>query len=225
MDGNGRWATRQGLPRLEGHRRGYEVARNIVRAAAELGIQVLTLYTFSSENWRRPKQETDAIMHLIAEAARRELPDLQKNGVRLMLSGRIADLPPAVKESLAQDVQATKDNRRMVLNLAVNYGGRNEIIDAVRAIAAEVGAGRLRPEEIDETLFARFLYAPELPDPDLLIRTASELRVSNFLLWQIAYAEIWVTDVLWPDFTAETLAQAVADYGKRVRKFGAVVET
>jgi len=224
MDGNGRWARERGLPRSEGHRRGYEALREIVKASTDMGIEILTVYAFSSENWNRPRDEVDALMNLMADAARRELPTLQEYGVRVVVSGRLDGLPDRARQSLLEDMEATCANRRLILNLAINYGGRNEIIDAARSIAKEAVEGRLSPDEIDEKLFKRYLYQPDLPDPDLLIRTASELRVSNFLLWQIAYAEIWVTDVLWPDFTPETLAQAIADYQKRTRRFGAVVE-
>lgn len=224
MDGNGRWARARGLSRSEGHRQGYETLREIVKASTKLGLEVLTVYGFSSENWRRPKAEIDALMSLMAEAARAELPMLQDYSVRLNVIGRIEGLPEAARKSLIEDMEATKSNQKMVLNLALNYGGRNEIVDAARAIAEEVAQGKLSPNDVDEALFNRHLYAPDLPDPDLLIRTASEMRVSNFLLWEIAYAEIWVTDTLWPDFALDTLKQAISDYGNRTRRFGAVVE-
>jgi undecaprenyl diphosphate synthase len=224
MDGNGRWATRQGLPRLEGHRRGYEALREIVRAAPDLGIEALTVYAFSSENWSRPVEEVHGLMALYAAAAQAELPNLQQNNVRMTVSGRLHEIPEATRRTLSEVTQATRENTRLVLNLALNYGGRNEIVDAARAIAREVADGKLSPEDIDEEAIRGHLYSPWLPDPDLLIRTASEMRISNFQLWEIAYAEIWVTDVLWPEFTPEVLGQAVEDYAKRTRKFGAVVE-
>ena len=224
MDGNGRWARQRGLSRVEGHRCGYMALRDIVRSASDIGIEVLTVYAFSSENWKRPKEEVNALMMLFADAARHELPMMQENSVRLIVSGRFSELPEEVRQSLGEDMESTKDNSKLILNLALNYGSRNEIVDATRAIAAEVAEGKLTPDQIDDNVFSRHLYMPDLPDPDLLIRTASEMRVSNFLLWQIAYSEIWVTDTLWPDFTPETLAQAIADYQKRTRRFGKVVE-
>lgn len=223
MDGNGRWATRQGLPRLAGHQKGYEALREIVRAAPDLGIEVLTVYAFSSENWTRPVEEVHGLMALYAAAAQAELPNLQENNVRMLVSGRMHEIPEETRQSLQSTIDATAKNTKLILNLALNYGGRNEIIDATRAIAKEVAEGKLSPDEIDAEVFAKHLYQPELPDPDMIIRTASELRVSNFLLWEIAYSEIWVTDKLWPEFTPDLLAQAVGDFGKRTRRFGAVV--
>jgi len=224
MDGNGRWATGKGLPRLAGHAQGYSVARRMVEVAAGFGVQVLTLYTFSSENWNRPQEEVEGIMRMIAQAARAELESMLEEGVRITVSGHLDEVPRDVREELQRDIDATRDNERIILNLALNYGGRTEILDAVRRIAALTARAELAPEEIDEELFGKFLYSPQLPDPDLLIRTAGELRVSNFLLWQIAYAEIWVTDVLWPDFSREDFVRAIADYQKRVRKFGKTEE-
>lgn len=224
MDGNGRWAQQRGLPRLAGHAQGYMTVRPTVEAANDLGVEALTLFTFSSENWTRADGEPEGIMRLIARAAREELPDMQRNQVRMIVSGRIDEIPVDVQDSLRQAVEATKKNKRIVLNLAINYGGRNEIIDATRKLAAMVANGDLKPKDIDESLFAKCLYTPQLPDPDLLIRTASELRVSNFLLWQIAYTEIWVTDAYWPDFSRDHLIQAISDYQKRVRKFGKTSE-
>jgi undecaprenyl diphosphate synthase len=223
MDGNGRWATARGLPRLEGHRRGYETVRAIVEASGDFGIQFLTLYTFSTENWRRPKPETDAIMCLIADAARLEVEDLHRKNVKVIVSGRLDELPAEVREELGRDIEVTKDNTGLTLNLAINYGGRREIAEAAQAIARRAAAGEIRPDDVDEELFARHLYSPGLPDPDLFIRTAGEMRVSNFLLWQIAYTEIHVTPVLWPDFTKEDLARAIVDYQNRMRRFGGVV--
>ncbi|HOM71137.1 MAG TPA: isoprenyl transferase [Armatimonadota bacterium] len=224
MDGNGRWATRQGLNRIEGHIQGYKTLRRIVEDASNLGVEVLTTYTFSTENWTRPKEEVDALMKLIVQAARAEIADMQELGVRLMVSGRIEELPDATREELLQDIEATKGNTKMILNLAINYGGRREIVDAARKIARRVAAGDFKPEDIDEHLFSQYLYSPELPDPDLLIRTANEMRISNFLLWEIAYSEIYVTKKLWPEFTKEDLIEAIIDYQGRTRKFGAVVE-
>ncbi len=220
MDGNGRWATGRGLERTEGHRAGYKRVRPIVEASLDYGIKYLTLYTFSTENWRRPKEETDAIMALIAEAARKELADLHEKDVRITISGVFGELPDPVKVELDRDRVLTADNTSLTLNLAINYGGRREIIDTTKKIARLVASGELDPESIDEQVFGKYLYSPEIPDPDLLIRTAGEMRISNFLLWEIAYSEIHVTDVLWPDFGEDDLAKAILDYQKRTRKFG-----
>jgi undecaprenyl diphosphate synthase len=224
MDGNGRWATRQGLPRLQGHFKGYETLRDIVEAAPDLGIRVITAYGFSTENWRRPKEETEGLMQLIAEAAHHEAENLHQNGVRMIISGHLDELPTHTREALESDMELTKDNNRLTLNLAINYGGRLEIVDAVKKIATCVAEGEIKPEDIDEQLFSQHLYAPDLPDPDLLIRTANEMRISNFLLWEIAYSELYVTETLWPDFTKDELIKAVLDYQNRTRRFGAVVE-
>jgi len=224
MDGNGRWARGRGLPRLEGHRQGYKTLKNIVIAAAQLDVKALTAYTFSSENWRRPQAEVKGLMKLIRFAARAELEEMKREGVRIVVSGRFHELPKPVREQLNQDIEATRHNNRIILNIAVNYGGRNEIVDAARAAAREVAEGRITPDEIDESLLSSLMYHPELPDPDLLIRTAGELRVSNFLLWEIAYTEIYVTNTLWPDFTKEDLIKAIADYQRRIRKYGKIVE-
>lgn len=225
MDGNGRWARQKGLPRTEGHVRGHYVLRDIVQAASDFGVKILTVYAFSTENWRRPKEETEALMHLFAEGARQETPDMLKNGVRMLVSGRIDSLPDIARDALLEAVNATAGGDRITLNLAINYGGRAEIVDAAAAVARLAAQGKISPEDVDEDLFARYLYQPELPDPDLLIRTAGEMRVSNFLLWEIAYSEIHVTSVLWPDFTKEDLARAIIDYQNRVRKFGGVADT
>ena len=225
MDGNGRWATQRGLQRVMGHMQGYNTVREIVRACDELGVRALTLYTFSTENWRRPKEETDAIMQLIESATRNELPAFQKDNVRLRVSGRLSELPECVCTALTETVEATAENTGLTLNLAINYGGRQEILDAVQEACRRAKDGELDAEAISEEYFSDLLYTAGLPDPDLLIRTAGELRVSNFLLWQIAYAEIWVTPTLWPDFTEADLIMAIADYQKRVRKFGAAPTT
>ena len=222
MDGNGRWATAQGLPRIMGHARGYETVREIVRASGELGLQALTLYTFSTENWRRPKDETDAIMSLIEQATVNELPELMENQVRLWVSGRFSELPASLQKALTDSMAATANNTGLILNLAINYGGRQELLDAVREATRRIIEGKIKPEDITEEYFSGLLYTAGLPDPDLLIRTAGEMRVSNFLLWQIAYAEIRVTPTFWPDFTKKDLMLAIADYQNRVRKFGAV---
>jgi undecaprenyl diphosphate synthase len=221
MDGNGRWATGRGLPRVMGHFQGYQTVRDIVRASSDLGVEVLTLYTFSTENWRRPKEETDAIMALIEAATREDLPSMQENRVRLRVSGVMAELPQSLQDTLRESMDILSVNTGLILNLAINYGGRREILDAVQEVCRLASEGQVRPEEITEEYFSSYLYTAGLPDPDLLIRTAGEVRVSNFLLWQIAYAEIWVTPALWPDFTPQDLEQAIFDYQKRSRKFGA----
>ncbi len=222
MDGNGRWATRQGLPRIVGHQMGSESVRQAVEVCRELGVEVLTLYTFSAENWRRPQEEVQALMVLIEYVIHREIDDLHDANVRLGVLGRIHEVPESLQEELRQDMERTANNKGLRLNLAINYGGRTEILDGVRALAGRVQAGTLQPEEIDERAFSAALYTHAYPDPDLLIRTAGELRVSNFLLWQIAYTEIFVTNALWPEFGRRELLEAVADYQRRQRKFGAV---
>jgi len=220
MDGNGRWAHERGLDRIEGHYEGRRALRRFVEAAVERGIEVTSVYAFSSENWSRPKREVEALMDLMEEAMRAELEDLCKNNVRLLASGRLHELPQGLQNALARGREATASNDGMVLNLCINYGGRAEIVDAARAIAAEVKSGKLAVENIDQGAVAAHLYAPELPDPDLLIRPGGELRVSNFLLWEIAYAEFYVMPVYWPDFTAEHLDEAIADFQRRQRRFG-----
>lgn len=225
MDGNGRWAKERGLPRIEGHRRGYKTVRQIVRDAGDLGIKVLTLYVFSVENWKRPKHETDALMVLIEQAARNELRELHENNVRIRFVGRRDNLPMSLQQEMDRDVARTAHNTGLILNLAINYGGRAEITDAVRLIAARVLAGELEPSQIDEDTVSAYTYAPELGDPDLMIRTAGEMRLSNFLLWGSAYAEFWGTRALWPDFNAALLTEAIIDYQGRVRKFGSASDT
>jgi undecaprenyl diphosphate synthase len=222
MDGNGRWARERGLFRIQGHQRGYQTVRQIVRDAGEFGIKVLTLYVFSVENWKRPKSETDALMRLIEHAARHELNELKENNVQIRFVGRRAGLPQSLINEMNRDIEETRANTGLVLNLAINYGGRAEIVDAVKSIADDVKSGKICSSDIDERLIGTKLYAPDLPDPDLLIRTAGEMRVSNFLLWGVAYSELWVTNSLWPDFNASLLADAIRDYQSRVRKFGSV---
>lgn len=222
MDGNGRWARERGLPRIFGHQAGIESVREIVRACGEVGIDALTLYVFSVENWERPREEVRGLMGMLRELLRKEVRELDKNNVRLMSIGRRDLLPKVVQEELARAIKALEKNTGLVLNLALSYGGRAEIVEAARRIGKEVREGRLDTAELDEKTFAKHLYAPELPDPDLLIRTAGEMRVSNFLLWQIAYAELYVTDVLWPDFRRPNLLTAIEDYQKRERRFGRV---
>jgi undecaprenyl diphosphate synthase len=222
MDGNGRWAKSRNLPRLAGHRAGVEPVRNSVRACAEIGIEVLTLYAFSVENWNRPKAEIHGLMQVLKETLKREQAELDENGVRLRTIGRESDLPPDVREQLDKTRDALSHNTGLILNLALSYGGRAELVDAAKALARDAVDGRLTPDDIDEATLSRYLYTSELPDPDLLIRTSGELRVSNFLLWQIAYSEIWVTKDPWPDFSRDHLVAAIRDYQARDRRFGRI---
>jgi undecaprenyl diphosphate synthase len=222
MDGNGRWAQKRLLNRVKGHEKGVETVRNIVRTCRELHIDILTLYAFSTENWQRPKTEIKALMALLKSFLRRELPELQEQQIRLGVIGQPQRLPPDVQKTLQDAMAATAGNDRMLLNLALSYGGRTEITEMVRQIAGQVVQGALSPEDIDETLVAGHLYTRGLPDPDLLIRTSGEVRLSNFLLWQLAYAEIVVTDTLWPDFTPEDFIAILAQYQQRDRRFGKV---
>ena len=222
MDGNGRWATERGYPRIVGHGKGYETVQDIVSHARDLGLTAMTLYTFSTENWRRPKEETDAIMLLIEESIVTELPTFMANNIRLKISGRFSGIPESVRNALSMVMDKTSGNTGLTLNLAINYGGRAEILDAVQEACRRVQDGEIDRDEITEEYFSGLMYTAGLPDPDLMIRTAGELRISNFLLWQIAYSEIWVTSTLWPDFSGGDLVQAISDYQKRTRKFGAV---
>jgi len=223
MDGNGRWAESHKLERIRGHERGVEAVRDTVTECARLGVEALTLYTFSEENWARPEREIRALMKLLQRFLVDELPTLMDNGVRLVHAGRRDRLSEEVLALLDETIATTAANERMTLCLALSYGGRTEIVDAARALARDVAAGKLAPEAIDEAAIASRLYRPDLPDPDLLIRTAGELRVSNFLLWQISYAEIHVSPVFWPEFRKAHLWEALRDYGRRIRKFGKVV--
>src|SRR5262245_61136320 len=222
MDGNGRWAVQRGLPRVAGHTEGVTAVRNVVGAAGALGIDYLTLYAFSSENWNRPSHEVSTLMSLLERSVDRELPELMARNVVFRVIGRPNGVPPAVKRRIDHVVEATAGNTGLTLLMAFNYGGRDELIDACRALARDVAAGRVRPEEIDDVRMSRALYTDGVPDPDLLIRTSGEMRVSNFLLWQIAYTELWVTPTLWPDFGARDLYLAVADFQQRDRRFGRV---
>ena len=220
MDGNGRWAKKRRLPRLAGHRAGTEPVRKCVRTAARIGIEYLTLYTFSLENWSRPRTEVAGLMLFLEEVLRKEILELDENGVRLNAIGRLDLLPAATRAALDRAIDKLAKNRGLVLTLALSYGGRAEIVDAARQLCDDVARGRLRAEEIDEERLRARLYDPSIPDPDLLVRTSGELRVSNFMLWQIAYAEIWVTDVLWPDFTEMDLIASIRDYQQRDRRYG-----
>ncbi|MBI4592919.1 MAG: isoprenyl transferase [Candidatus Rokubacteria bacterium] len=222
MDGNGRWATRQGLPRVAGHREGVTTARAIVRAAGEVGLRYLTLYAFSTENWARPEDEVATLMQLLEQAICQELPELMARNVRLRVIGRTDGVPASFWRGIDHVVRETRGNTGLNLQMAFNYGGRDELVDAFRILARRVAAGALRPDEISEAHVSGALYTADLPDPDLLIRTSGEMRVSNFLLWQIAYTELWVTPTLWPDFGPDELYRAVADFQGRTRRFGGV---
>ncbi len=222
MDGNGRWAAKRHKPRTFGHEAGVKAVRAVVRAAGELGVKYLTLYTFSSENWKRPRTEVAALMSLLSRTTRRELDELIKNDVKLVTIGRVNGLSASRQKVLADAVEKTRNNRGLTLILALNYGGRTEILDAVKAITNAARAGLLEIPDIDEELFSNFLYTANIPDPDLLIRTSGEMRISNFLLWQTSYTELRVIDTLWPDFGREQLFEAVIDYQKRERRFGKI---
>jgi undecaprenyl diphosphate synthase len=218
MDGNGRWAAQRHLPRVEGHRAGIDSVREVVETSARLGIDVLTLYAFSVENWKRPRTEVNTLMTLLKRYLRLELSTLLNNNIRFRVIGRSDELAPDVQDELAIGIRKTAANKGMLFNIALNYGGRAEIVDAARRAIAE----GVQPEELDERRFSRFLYTAGQPDPDLLIRTSGEMRISNFLLWQIAYSEIWVTETLWPDFRRRHLLEAVVAYQKRDRRYGGI---
>ena len=222
MDGNGRWARARGVPRLMGHREGRKSVREVVRGSAELGVEVLTLYAFSTENWNRPRREVQALMTILRQALTQERVELREQNVRLQIIGRLEDLPPPVRQTIAETQDYLAGSNGLLLNLALSYGGRLEIVDAVRRIMADPLLERLPPSQVDETLFGSYLYTAGLPDPDLLIRTSGEMRISNFMLWQLAYTELWVTPTLWPDFRRRHLFQAIADYQNRDRRFGRV---
>jgi undecaprenyl diphosphate synthase len=220
MDGNGRWARKRRLPRIAGHRAGMRTVRRVIEASAQLGIPFLTLYAFSVENWKRPHTEVALLMRLLREYLKRGIEDLNRHNIRLGVIGRIEDLPPAVQRDLHAAIEKTRQNTGLRLTLALNYGGRSELVDAFQAIVAELHPQGRDGERLDEKTISRHLYTHDLPDPDLLIRTSGEMRLSNFLLWQVAYAEIWVTETLWPDFAQKDLFQAIVDYQKRERRYG-----
>ena len=220
MDGNGRWAQRRLLPRIAGHTSSRETVRRVVRLCARLAIPHLTLYTFSQENWKRPEFEVRALMKLLEDVLHGEYLELADNNIRLTAMGRTDALPDSTRRMLESTMAKLAGNTGMVLNLALSYGGRLEIVDAARRIAVEAAAGRLRPEDLDEQSFGAFLYQPGLPEPDFLIRTSGEQRISNFLLWQLAYTELYFTDVLWPDFSEEDLLLALREFQSRERRFG-----
>ena len=222
MDGNGRWAQARGVPRLMGHRAGRESVREVVRGSDELGIEVLTLYAFSTENWNRPKREVHALMAILRQALMQERRELRDRNVRLQVMGRLQDLPSAVRDTIEETQQYLAASNGLLLNLALSYGGRLEIVDAVRRMMEDQKVDRIPAAQVDEELFGSYLYTAGLPDPDLLIRTSGEMRLSNFMLWQLAYTELWVTPTLWPDFRRRHLYQAIADYQNRDRRFGRV---
>ena len=224
MDGNGRWAKQRGLPRVEGHRRGVETVRAITTAARELGVRYLTLYAFSVENWKRPAAEVGALMSLLEFFLKRETAGLVKNRVRLRTLGRTQDLPEVVRKQLDHAIAATAQFTEQTLILALNYGARTEVLDAARAYATDLAAGKTQPAGDDWAAFSRYLYTADIPDPDLVIRTSGETRISNFLLMQAAYAEFVFTPTLWPDFTKADLEAAIADYNRRERRFGLTSE-
>ena len=222
MDGNGRWARKRALPRIAGHRAGRHAVREVVRTAAELGIEALTLYTFSVVDLKRKNYEVKELWFFLEEVLRTEFLELAENDIRLIATGDLRPIPEPARRALQQARRDLAGNKGMILNLAVSYGSRSEIVEAARRFAQEVAEGVRTPEELDPTLFSTYMYAPELPDPDLLIRTSGEMRLSNFLLWQLAYAELYVTDTLWPDFGREEFLAAIADYQRRERRFGGV---
>jgi len=223
MDGNGRWARKRGLGRIKGHEHGITAVRETVEECARLGVEALTLYAFSEENWTRPKREIALLMSLLRRFLVEERPILQDNNVRMVHAGRVERLSDDVLSRLRETIDLTAGNQGMTLCLAISYGARAELVDAMRAIGAKIAAGELRPEQVDEAMISAHLYQPDLPDPDLLIRTADEMRLSNFLLWQISYTELYVTPVCWPDFRKTHLREAFAVYSQRIRKFGKVL--
>jgi undecaprenyl diphosphate synthase len=223
MDGNGRWAKNKGAARIFGHRNAIQAVKDVTEGCGELGIKYLTLYAFSTENWGRPKEEVDALMELLVNTLQKEINTLHENQVKLRTIGDVSHLPKDCQSNLAKAIEATKNNSGLTMQLALNYSGRWEIVEAARKIAQEAKNGLIQPEEIDENYFSEHLKTAGIPDPELLIRTSGELRVSNFLLWQIAYTEIFITPTLWPDFRKEHLYEAICAYQKRERRFGKVL--
>jgi undecaprenyl diphosphate synthase len=224
MDGNGRWAKQRNLPRTAGHREGINKIRKIIKAASGLGVKVLTLFAFSTENWDRPKKEVGMLMNIMERFLNKEIKDLHKKNIRFMTIGRKEPVPESLLDTISKAEELTKNNSGLIVNLAFNYGSRAEIIDAAKNLAEDVREKRIRIEEINEDTFSSFLYTNGLPDPDLLIRTSGEKRISNFLLWQLSYAELYFTKKYWPDFSASDLEEAVIDYQKRDRRFGEIKE-
>lgn len=224
MDGNGRWAKKRNLPRVAGHKRGVESVRTAVETCIGLGVEVLTLYSFSTENWKRPQDEVSALMRLIVKSLQNETNEMHSNNIRLTTIGDTKSLPQIVQDELKQAEEKTAANTKMTLNLALSYSGRWELVEAIKNISTQAVSGNIKPEEINEELISKYLTTSGMPDPDLLIRTSGELRISNFLLWQIAYSEIYATEVLWPDFRCKNFLEAVKSYQKRERRFGLVSE-
>lgn len=222
MDGNGRWAAARGLNRAAGHRAGLDAVRRTLEASREFGVSILTLYAFSTENWRRPADEVEALMQLLGEAVSDEADELIREGIQLRVSGDLSSIDPGLRREVERVVALTRENGELILNVAYNYGGRAEILSAVRRLAGDASAGRLSPDAIDEAALSRYLYSAGLADPDLLIRTGGEQRVSNFLLWQIAYTELYFCDVYWPDFDRTHLSAAIQTYQQRLRRFGGI---
>lgn len=222
MDGNGRWATQRGLPRIAGHRQGARVLKDLLRCCKDWGIKTLTAYAFSTENWQRPAQEVDFLMKLFERLLRKELAQMHQEGVKISFVGDLSALPLSLQREMQHSTIETANNQAIYFNVAVNYGSRDEIIKACRQVAAKVQQGELNPEQVNESLFAQHLYTADTPDPDLLIRTSGEMRLSNFMLWQMAYTEMYFTDVLWCDFDRAAFHQALLDYQKRDRRFGKI---
>ena len=224
MDGNGRWAKRRGLPRVAGHRRGVETVREIVEVCAEVGVKYLTLYTFSTENWKRPKDEVSTLMRLLLKSLKERLDELNRNDIKLTCIGNIESLPDVVQKQLFEDIERTKHNKRMTLNLALSYSGRWELLEAIKNISQKVADKKITPDSITEKTISDHLTTKNMPEPELIIRTSGEFRVSNFLLWQIAYSEFVILDVYWPEFSRSHLYDAIRQYQKRERRFGKVSE-
>ena len=224
MDGNGRWAKRRGLPRVAGHRRGVETVREIVEVCAEVGVKYLTLYTFSTENWKRPKDEVSTLMRLLLKSLKERLDELNRNDIKLTCIGNIESLPDVVQKQLFEDIERTKNNKRMTLNLALSYSGRWELLEAIKNISQKVADKKITPDSITEKTISDHLTTKNMPEPELIIRTSGEFRVSNFLLWQIAYSEFVILDVYWPEFSRSHLYDAIRQYQKRERRFGKVSE-
>jgi undecaprenyl diphosphate synthase len=222
MDGNGRWAKKRGLPRASGHRAGVEALREAIKTSSDIGIKVLTLYAFSTENWKRPKKEVDALMNLLVEYLNKEIDELHKNNVKINTIGNIDILPEKPKIAVYDAINLTKNNSGLIVNIALNYGGRDELIHAIKEIILDTQNGKVQLDDIDDNKVKTYLYTSNLPDPDLLIRPSGELRISNFLLWQLAYTEFWFTNILWPDFKKEHLFEAIESYQSRERRYGGV---
>lgn len=220
MDGNGRWASQRGLPRIAGHRAGVKSVEEAIKGAKESGVKILTLYTFSTENWKRPKHEVEALFKLLERYIDTQADTLTKNNIRLSVIGKLEGLPDSVQNKLKAIIERTRNNTALILNLALNYGARTEIVDAVRAIVNDCASKKISPEEIDEKSFSGYLYTRDLPDPDLLIRTSGEMRLSNFLLWQLSYSELYISKKLWPDFKKNDFLKAVEEYQSRQRRYG-----